>query len=270
MIPNPLKSEAQRHHPGHLGLSGGPPADGNFPAQAATGGRTRMGFSLIELLSVIAIIAILVAILIPATSAIRGKVKNVCCASNLRNIGTASLLYSQENNGLLVMGSTGTADASLPYNLVWFHLLRPYFEHGEQSRAYAGTAFMPWIVCPGDPAEGGRSISKTHIERRSYAVNRDILTYRQTKGVWPRTQDVEKPADSIYFTDHDHEGTGSKTWVDAALVVSSPELKFWHQGDVNCLMVDGSVQMIPIAELRTNGERADFWKLEKPITTAAR
>jgi len=56
-------------------------------------------FTLIELLTVIAIIGILAAIIIPATSKVRGTARAAQCASNLRQIGFGIPLYSQENKG---------------------------------------------------------------------------------------------------------------------------------------------------------------------------
>jgi prepilin-type N-terminal cleavage/methylation domain-containing protein len=51
------------------------------------------GFTLIELLVVISIIAILMAIMIPALRKARESAKTVVCASNLRQIGYAFNMY---------------------------------------------------------------------------------------------------------------------------------------------------------------------------------
>lgn len=57
------------------------------------------GFTLIELLVVIAIIAILAAILFPVFSQVRDKARQAVCTSNLKNIGTAFLMYQQDYDG---------------------------------------------------------------------------------------------------------------------------------------------------------------------------
>jgi len=58
--------------------------------------RSNRGFTLIELLVVIAIIAILAAILFPVFAQAREKARQASCLSNTKQIGTATMMYSQD------------------------------------------------------------------------------------------------------------------------------------------------------------------------------
>ena len=61
--------------------------------------RTHRGFTLIELMVVIAIIAILIAVLLPNFIHARAQGQATACDDNLKHIGSAALLYSNDNGG---------------------------------------------------------------------------------------------------------------------------------------------------------------------------
>jgi prepilin-type N-terminal cleavage/methylation domain-containing protein/prepilin-type processing-associated H-X9-DG protein len=82
--------------------------------QSAGGGMVneRRGFTLIELLVTIAIIAVLMAVLLPALSRAREQGKRAVCLSNLKQLALGWMVYADDKDEKLVSGAAGIARVS--------------------------------------------------------------------------------------------------------------------------------------------------------------
>ncbi len=109
----------------------------------------RRAFTLIELLVVIAIIAILAALLFPVFATARGKAREITCISNLRQIGMAMGMYTQDYDGMYPYAAD-PADKKYPemWNITadqmaqvpWLHeALQPYIKSKLMFRCPADT-----------------------------------------------------------------------------------------------------------------------------------
>ena len=124
------------------------------------------GFTLTELLVVIAVIGILAALLLPALTRAKAQARNSVCVNNLRQLGIAARLYSMDNGGRLPSAEILPSDPINPAHPLprICDVLALYIGRAPGTDTNHVTVFK----CPADKA------SRFTTEGSSYEWNADV------------------------------------------------------------------------------------------------
>ena len=137
------------------------------------------GFTLLELLVVVAIIAVLAGMLLPAVNMVRNNAKQTICMNNQRMMPMACVTYSNDWEGYLPYSSTldGT-----PWNVT----LNDYLETGGRVNTASTAKASKVFMCPMDPRPYSATLTSAP---RSYSfVNLDESDPAAPSG-WSRGED---------------------------------------------------------------------------------
>lgn len=163
--------------------------------------RRMKAFTLIELLVVISIIALLIAILLPALGAARRSASNATCLSRLRGIAIAVTAYEVENKGFLPLGHGGNNAAFISEpDFTWY--FSEYIEDYLDAEDSQNTDFY---LCPDSTVEPG-----FNARRLSYSafsglfLNRDQILATPNKRI--RASDIKRPTEIIAIGDAAQQG----------------------------------------------------------------
>jgi prepilin-type N-terminal cleavage/methylation domain-containing protein/prepilin-type processing-associated H-X9-DG protein len=124
-------------------------------------GSLRCGFTLVELLVVVAIIALLAGILMPVFARAREKGRQSYCLSNLKQMAMAMMFYTEDFDGFYPPAVGHAGRRPVDFSSSWMGILAPYVKDpavfidlssGHPNEPLRNYAFAPTVKAQGYPA----------------------------------------------------------------------------------------------------------------------
>lgn len=200
---------------------------------------TNAGFSLMELLVVVTIIAILLAMLLPVIQLVRTSARTVACLNNQRQIGLASLAFSQDHRGNVVTAWDDTV-SSVTIQTRWQGMLRPYLLNDQVN---SGDRLDTTFRCP----EMRGAMTWTNDDATTYAKN--IWTGQcpppQNDNGYPQIKyaKVHAPTETLLLADSAAYDNGAHPHdLHPWITVGVWGVAFNHRGRGTFLMLDGHAE----------------------------
>jgi prepilin-type processing-associated H-X9-DG protein len=185
---------------------------------------SRSGFSYVHLLVLIAIVALVVALLIPSVERLREEANLARCKDNLRQIGSALILYAHANGGDLPVSPT----VENPHIELISSLAAGQFI-GDPRNYYCPSEHRPGLSFSDQNFRSG-IIGYYYYSASSVSTDPALSKFLRGGVTWPRLLNTTM---------------NPKTWVMSDIWVSAlPTSHAGYKKGVNYLMLDGSVGFV--------------------------
>ncbi len=230
--------------------------------------RSGAGFTLIEMLVVIAIIALLASILVPAVSKARIKASGLKCISNLRTLQLGNQMYANDHNGWFVSATSWDVDGNQGAN---WHFNPEFLKYIIQDQEGIDNPSVFWskpfpLLCPATRRLGSTSY---WLVQANYGININFNSalgfpgWGSSSTKWKVSSDIfeRSPSQVVAFAD-------CTDWLlKDAYYVYTPEtegnigdgrLAYRHLDKAHAVHYDGNVSAYTKNDLRDVEIRRNF------------
>jgi type II secretory pathway pseudopilin PulG len=236
---------------------------------------------LIELLLVIAIIAILAALMMPALSIAQAKGKRTACLNNLKQSALSFQMYTADNDGKLaqnyplaqsggncwVLGDMKVSGDSTNTTIIRHGKLFPYASE------------LTLYRCPADPSSTDGTPRVRSYSMNGWIGSRYMETYSRSNGYRTFVRDSEISAAgpaTIWVIADEHEASIDDAWFLVTMDDSQPFASFpatRHERSYGLNFGDSHVEFYKLRDLKTQmaeGQTSPYnsdWQRLKQVTT---
>jgi|GEM_PF-1342326 len=194
------------------------------------------GFTLVELLVVMAILAVIVALGYPALQRARLRATAATCVSNLKQLALAHRMYEQDNQGMPPPNNAtkNNHPYSEGHDNVGIQLLRRYYRHPLPSGRYIWDGDHKFIR---EPMELCPSVRFNQLAEK--------LENGPHYQIWSIN-------DTVYTTYYEEPSQRPLIWDGFTGVwqAASSQVPLRHEGGIQCAFLDGHVEWIPAEDGR--------------------